>query len=198
MDIDPAMLARASHRWGQGRRGRGDGTLALVQADLLDVPLGPRFGLALLALNSLLLLADAGRQAGALRSLARHLRPDGLAVVDVWLPGPGDLAVYDGRLMLEWVRDDEPRAERVSKTGSATYDAVTGAIQLDAIFDAWPVDGGPVRRISRADRLRLVTATELVRMANDAGLEVEELAGDYDLTPFGVGAERLVLVGRLV
>lgn len=210
LDLDPRMLSRAADRWAE-RGGRsatrrrtgsraqpGRGSLDLVEADLVEADLGRRFGLVLLGLNSLLLLADAERQAAALVSIARHLRNDGLAVVDVWLPGPDDLALYDGRLILEWVRDDPQRGEQVAKQGSARYDPATAVVELTTLFDAWPAAGGPVRRVSRTDRLRLLGAGELVRLAVDAGLRVETLAGDYGLTPFGIGAERAVLVGALL
>jgi SAM-dependent methyltransferase len=197
VDTDEQMLERARRRWADASPADG-GRLELVSADLAAVELGPRFGLAILALNSLLLLGDADRQQAALRALARHLSPTGLAAVDVWLPGADDLALYDGRLIHEWTRADPETGEQVAKLGSAGHDAATGTVDLHAIFDAWPAAGGPVHRVARRDRLRLVGAEELVRLAAEAGLAVERLAADHDLTPFGPGAERAVLIGRLV
>jgi hypothetical protein len=46
----------------------------------------------------------------------------------------------------------------------------------------------------RTDRMRLVSADELRGFAEDAGLEVELVAGGYDLEPIGPGSERAVLV----
>ena len=46
--------------------------------------------------------------------------------------------------------------------------------------------------------MRLVGASELVRMAADAGLAVEMLAGDHQMSPFGPGVDRAILLGRLV
>ena len=219
VDIDEAMLARARRRWstvgspalasGRTRRtrsagGRGAsaqeerGKLELIAGDLFRVDLGPRFALVFLALNTLLLLGDGERQRAALRAIARHLRPGGFAAVDVWLPDPDDLAAYDGRLTMEWVRDDPERGERVMKSAAATYDVATETVELHSLFDAWPPDGGPLRRVARTDRMRLLTPSELVRLAREAALEVETLAGDHHLTPFGPGAERVVFVGRLV
>ncbi|CAN5599562.1 class I SAM-dependent methyltransferase [soil metagenome] len=198
LDIDPAMLRRARRRW-MGRREAkpGTGDLDLVEGDLLDARLGPRFALVILALNGLLVVGDPDGQAVALSTIARHLRPDGLAVLDVWLPSAEDLALYDGRVILEWLRHDSETGEQVAKLGSARHDSATATVELRAIFDAWPDAGGRVRRVAREDRLQLVGAAELVAMATRAGLVVEQLAGDYELSPFGPGAERAVLVGRL-
>jgi SAM-dependent methyltransferase len=199
---EPSAGARASATTaaGSARRGRrhSPGTLDLVEADLTTVRLRERFGLAILALNTLLLLERPERQLAALRSLAAHRRPDGLAVVDVWLPGPEDLAIYDGRLLLEWIRDDPDTGDRVTKLASARFDSATATVVLTQLFDASSPDGGSIRRTVRSDRLRLVGAHELVRMADDAGLAVEELAGDHRMGAFGPGDERVILVGRLV
>jgi SAM-dependent methyltransferase len=195
VDIDAAALARADAAW---QAANGSGRLELVEHDLVDVRLDTRFGVAILALNSLLLLGHASSQRDALVTLARHLQPGGLAVIDVWLPGPDDLVMYDGRTQLEWVRSDDERHERVAKSASARYDAATAVITLSAFYDAWPEEGGAVRRVARTDRIRLVGAAELERMAAEAGLEPRFLAGDYDMSPFGPGAERVVLVAGLV
>ena len=44
--------------------------------------------------------------------------------------------------------------------------------------------------------LRLVGADELTDFATTAGLEVETVAGDYDLEPLGPGGDRAILVAR--
>lgn len=198
VDVDPQMLARAEHRLVAVPTATEERAFELICADLLDAELGARYGLVFLGLNSLLLLGDAERQARTLAALARHVRTDGLVAVDVWLPGPEDLTLYDGRLVAEWTRRDPETDELVSKLVSAGHDAATGTLTLDVFYDVWPTGGGAVRRTWRRDRLRLVTADELVRMARDVGLEVEMLARDYGGTPFGPGADRVVLVGRLV
>ncbi|HEY7941952.1 MAG TPA: class I SAM-dependent methyltransferase [Candidatus Limnocylindrales bacterium] len=201
VDDDAAMLARAAVRWEQARptrHGRSRGGLELVQADLLEVDLGARFGLAFLALNSLFLMGTYERQVAAVRALARHLRPGGLALVDVWLPSADELSAYDARLALEWLRPDEDGRHHVAKLGSARLDTSAATVTLTTFFDRWATDGGLVERTARTDELRLVTAAELRAMAQAAGLGVEMLAGDYRMEPFGPGAERVLLLGRLV
>lgn len=203
VDLDAAMLSRAERR---GRRGTAEavddggrhGSLELIHGDLLAADLGARFSLAILALNSLFLLSRNEEQLGALRALARHLEPDGIAVVDVWIPSIEDLEAFDGRLLLEWIRDDAETGERVAKLASARHDAATRTTELTAIFDSWPDSGGPVRRVHRTDVLHHVSADELVALAERAGLRLETLAGDYAMTPFGPDASRAVLVAGLL
>ena len=194
VDVDPAMLDRARRR----ARSAGSGAtrrVTLVEADLvgLRLPEGATFGLAFIALNSLLVLPTRAAQGAALRTLADHLRPGGLAVVDIWIPDAEDLARFDGRVSLEWPRLDPETGAIVTKIGSAQHDAASAAVTLTTIFEEGG-QGAPAGRWVRRDRLRLVGADELRGFAEDAGLIVEALAGDYGLAPLGPGSERAILV----
>ncbi len=136
VDIDPAMLARAAEAVaGLGREAAA--RLHPVEADLIDLSLpdGARFRLAILALNSLLLLETRAAQAAAFEAMARHLEPGGLALVDVWLPSADELARYDGRLGLEYVRTDPDTGLLVTKTVAAQHEPATGHVVLTSIYE---------------------------------------------------------------
>ncbi|MFN8621603.1 MAG: class I SAM-dependent methyltransferase [Chloroflexota bacterium] len=197
LDLDPAMLGRSEAAWAARRGRRPAERLRHVEADIVAARLGERFPLVFIGLNSLLLL-DRDAQAACFRTMAAHLAPGGLAVVDVLLPDADDLALYDGRLQLEWVRTDPVTGEQVTKIASARHDAATATVDLVQIFEATPPAGGPVRRRLRQDRLHLVSARELVLLAEAAGLAVEGVMGDYQLSPLEPGAERAILLARLV
>jgi SAM-dependent methyltransferase len=192
VDLDPAMLERARAR---ADRTVGRDRLTLVEADMvgLRLPDAGRYGLAFIALNSLLLLPTRSAQRAAIRALADHLAPGGLAVVDVWLPDAEDLARFDGRITLEWPRLDPETGAIVTKIASAQHDAASASVTLTTIFEEGG-QGGPTRRWVRRDRLRLVSADELRGFAEDASLLVESLAGDYAMNPIGPGSERAILL----
>jgi SAM-dependent methyltransferase len=196
VDRDPAMLVRA--RAAADAAGDEAGArLELVEADItgLRLPSAGAFGLAFVALNTLLMLATRRAQRDALGTIATHIAPGGLAVVDVWLPDADDLARFDGRLILEYGRQDPATAAAVTKIGSAQHDAATQSVTLTTIYEE-SLPGTAPRRWLRRDVLRLVSADELRAMAEDAGLEVEVLGGGYDLEPLGPGSDRAVLVAR--
>jgi SAM-dependent methyltransferase len=194
VDLDPQMLARARSHLGAAGPGTGD-RLTLVEADLvgLRLPDAGRFGLAFIALNSLLILPTRAAQGAALRTMADHLAPGGLAVVDIWIPDAEDLARFDGRIMLEWPRLDPETGRIVTKVGSAQHDASSASVTMTTIFEEGG-QGEPARRWVRRDQLRLLSADQLRGFAEAAGLTVELLAGDYGLGPMGPGTERAILV----
>jgi SAM-dependent methyltransferase len=196
VDIDPAMLGRARRRAKAAGAAIG-GRIDFVEADMLglDLPSAGSFRLAIIALNSLFLLATRAAQREAFATMARHLASGGLAVVDIWLPDADDLARFDGRLILEYERRDPEANALVTKIAAAQHDAASGTVNLTSIYEEGDQGASPARYVRR-DALRLVSADELLDFAQSAGLEVETLAGGYDLEPLGAGSERAIIVAR--
>ncbi len=193
VDVDPAMLARA--RVAASAAGpRAARRLELVDADVDGYrhPRAGSFGLAFVALGSLLLMPGRAAQRRAFATLADHLAPGGVAAVDVPLLDADDLSRYDGRLTLDWARRG-PAGSVITKTSSARHDASTRTVALVSVFEEG-LPGRPAARTVRVDRLHLLDAVDLLEMAEAAGLRVEILAGDADLTPLAPGADRAILV----
>lgn len=203
VDLDPAMLARARRRADAAGSEVGD-HLTFVHADVVGLALEPdeegspprRFGLAFIALNSILLLPSRAAQRAAFRALADHLAPGGVAAVDTWLPDARDLARYDGRLHLEYHRPDPETGRWVTKSAAAQHDAATQTVALTSIYEEGD-PGEPASRWVRRDVVRLATAEELRSMAEAAGLSVELVAGGYDLEPLGPHDDRAIVIARM-
>ena len=195
IDRDTAMLERATRAWQAIEAATAGGELELVQADITDLHIDRRFTLVILAFNGLLLLDEREAQKNALGVIAEHLADDGRAVIDAWLPTPDDLALYDGRTILEWVRHDDDGEEWVAKTTAARYLSASHSAVVDTFFDAWR-QGEPTRRTHRRDRVSFIGVTELLALTDDAGLEPVVVAGDYDMSQLEDASERVVLVCR--
>lgn len=194
VDRDPAMLARA--RAAIERAGPDAASnLHIVEGEIvgLALPDAGSFGLAFIALNSIFLMGSRDGQRGALATLARHLAPGGIAVVDAWQPDADDLVRFDGRVMLEYVRDDPSSGLQVVKSSSAQYDPTSQVVELTTRYEEG-LAGQPAIRWVREDRLRLISADELAGLAADVGLQLETLAGSYDLDGIGPGSERVILL----
>lgn len=198
LDLDPAMLARARSRISEA--GVGD-HVQLVEGEMTDaasneaVVRGGPYQLAILALQSILILNTPEGQRAVVTAMARLLAPGGLAVIDTWLPTPADLVGFDGRLSFEWQRTDPETGHDVTKILAAWYDHVRRRVTLTTFFDEGEQGAAPVRW-TRTDPLRLVGVDELIGYAQDAGLEIERLAGDHDLGPLEPGSDRVVMVAR--
>jgi SAM-dependent methyltransferase len=194
VDLDPAMLDRARIRWVSAQQGAvTGGSLDLVRSDMTNLALEERFDLAILGFNSLLVLPDRQSQQQAVQVMCDHLTADGRAVIEVWLPSPEDLELYDGRLIEDWVRTDPATGERLAKLTSARLDRETSQATLDTFFDAW-LDGQPPRRTSRRDRVQFVTSADVLDMVESAGLQPQIVAGDYSMAASQPDDERIIVV----
>ena len=196
VDLDPAMLRRAARRAAAAGE-EVEGRVELVLGDVVSLELAGAgtFRLGIVALNSMLLLRTREAQAAAWAALATHLAPGGLAAVDAWLPDATDLARYDGRLHLEYLRRDAELGRWVAKTAAAQHDSATGTIALTTFFDEGEPGEAAVRWFRR-DVVRLTSADEQRALAEAAGLVVELVAGGYDLEPRGPHDDRLILLAR--
>jgi SAM-dependent methyltransferase len=200
LDNDDTMLERGRLAWVRARRRHGvpADQLRFIEADLTSFRSDQRFGLVILAQSGLLLMPDEAARLAALRTMRIHLRPGGLAVVDVAMPDAEELATWDGRLQLEWLRRDPDSGDLVAKLMSARLDPGSSSVTLTQIFDATPAMGGALTRVARVDTLGLVDTAELRSLAERAGLDDVRVEGDHLATPGGAGSHRAILLGRLV
>ena len=195
VDNDAQMLGRAAALWQRTSDRAPAGSLELVEADATTLRLKKRFGLVIVALNGLLLLDGRVAQLDLMKVAARHVKRRGLVVVDVWLPTPEDLVLYDARLVLDWVRDDEATGEHVAKTTSARYQPAARRAEITSFFDAWRDTEAP-RRTMRTDLINFLSADELVSLAEAAGLKLDQLSGEYEMGDFAADSDRVVMVYR--
>lgn len=195
VDRNPGMLDRARSAWSARNTEAGGGSLDLVLADMTTVALKERFGLVILAFNGLLLLPDRKAQEQVVRTIAAQLEPDGRAIIDIWLPAPEDLALYDGRVINDWVREDPDTGNWVAKTVSACYSPASATASVDTFFDEWRQTETP-RRTHRRDEINFISASELLSLVDRADLDAQIVAGDHDMTELAPDSDRLVLVAR--
>ena len=197
VDVDPAMLERAGRRAAAAgrpavrrldarrsrpaRSGSGRGRLLSAGVHRLELALPAR---------------DARRPAARPPRLARHLAPGGLAVVDVWLPEPSDLARFDGRVILEYVRLEPETGHEVTKLATARYDPDERRRGPDR-----DLRGGRARRPrpsagSDGTPCAWSARTSFERSPRTPASSSRRSAASYELEPLGPGSERAILVAR--
>jgi SAM-dependent methyltransferase len=198
IDNDPAMLARAGAEWERSRGSIERDRFSIHEGDFFTFRSSERFDLAFLAVNTFLLADDDAARAAVLETMRAHLQPGGVAAIEVSTPDEAELATFDGRLQLEWLRRDPETGDEVAKLVSARYDPESSTVALYQVFEWTAHLGGTLSRVSRSDVLHLLTAERLARLAERAGFGQVRLWGDHLLTPYGPGSHRAILEARLV
>jgi SAM-dependent methyltransferase len=196
VDHDRAMLARARKAWDTARGSIARDRLRLVAQDFRAFRSAERFSMAFMAVNTFLLAEDEAARMALLGLMRDHLEPGGRAVIDASTPDEVELATFDGRLQLEWSRQDPETGDEVAKVMSARHDPEAGTVTLTQLYEWTPAHGGPVSRVTRTDTVHLVSADQLGQLARRAGFGRVDLWEDHLLTPHGPGSHRVILVAR--
>ncbi len=126
-----AMLDRAWARWDLVRGPVERERLSLYEDDFTAFRASERFAMVFIAVNTFLLTDDDPARVALLRAMREQLQPGGIAVIEVSTPGDDELADFDGRLQLEWLRHEPASGDLVAKLVSARHDA--GDLQGDAL-----------------------------------------------------------------
>ena len=190
-DISPAMVALARdklHTAGAGLHAR------VEVGDICSIRLPERFALAIVAMNSFMHLPTWEAQRDALRTLADHLRPGGLLLLDLFNPDPHELIADEGVLVHAKNFTSSSGAE-VQKWVLRRSDFAAQTHFVEFVYDQIGPD-----RLLRRDVLpftmRWVYRFELELLLEQAGFVLEGLFGSYDLDDFTSGSDRLIAVAR--
>jgi SAM-dependent methyltransferase len=192
LDLSPAMCARAGDLAAKDAVG-----LTVVQADMRDFSLPGRFDLAITMLNSLCHLLTLDDLLQHLASVARHVAPGGLYVIE--LAHPADFFAAERRTSSEWTSEVDGGTVSVRWGGGKDeIDPVT-QITREHVSVTYHKRGGAVRTVTDVVPNRFWTATELtaaVRLAG--GFAVVASYGDFDAdTPVeAADAWRMIVVLR--
>lgn len=186
VDLSLEMLRRARDRLGALPSTR------LVVADMRSLRLATRFGLVAAANDPFSHLRRDADRDRALRTAAAHLEGGGRLLLDaLWLPA-------------------ETRREAESEHGRVVERTVDGDAEVPAlrVREEWRCDPEGQRCTVRFQyrtgegeeealfRGRHWTREEVARRLPAAGLEVEELWGDYDRSPWDEDSPHLIVLAR--
>jgi SAM-dependent methyltransferase len=192
LDLSAAMCARAREL------AAADATrLTVVQADMRDFSLSRQFDLVITMLNSLCHLLTLDDLLRHLASVARHLSPGSLYIIE--LAHPADFFGAERRTSSEWSSEVDGGTVRVRwGGGSDEIDPIT-QITREHVSVTYRKRGGAVRTVTDVVPNRFWTATELtaaIRLAG--GFAVAASYGDFgaDTPVEAADAWRMILVLR--
>lgn len=192
IDDDDAMLEQAQANGGaQGVHG-----IRLERADMRDFTLDQSFGLIYAGMGAFHHLLTRDDQRACLRCVAEHLSPDGIFVCDLrpllfedWETGEAAPLLHD------WTRYVADFDATVTKLRTESADADSQIKRITVFYDVSPT-GGPLHRITKEVDLRFTTRYEMEELLHSAGLIVDQMYGDFDLSPFDGDSEYMITVAR--
>ncbi len=184
VDLSAAMLDVARAR-------AGDLPATWLLADIRRLRLRGRFDVVCAPLGTLQHMETPDDFVEALGTMARHLAPGGVAVVDVESPAPEDFDPRPQPQIEHWTKPWQ--GGTVSKVVSVAAIPMLGTKEITWHFDVADRQGR-LTRVTTQFNLRTYTPSEIDLAARLAGLRVIARFADYAFTPYHDGAERLVVL----
>ncbi len=180
IELSHAMIARL-------REKVSDDRIPVVQGDMTDATAGEDFTLAFLVFNTIANLLTQDDQVCCFQNAARHLKPGGCFVVELWVPQLRSLPPGHGATV------------EVSQPGYLlvdTYDVVEQHVVSHHVTFDPEVAGDREARIGRTPH-RYVWPSELNLMGRIAGFTLESRWADWDRSAFTAESRSHVSVYRL-
>jgi SAM-dependent methyltransferase len=167
----------------------------LIQQRIEHLQLENQFRMIIVGLDSFGLLLTRDAQLAALRAAREHATHDGRLVLDLAngnLRGanePGEELLHD--LTLPDPDTGRPITKFILRRPRPSE-------QLDELMFFYDEqdERGYLRRSMVELKLRWFTRFELELLLQTAGWQMDEVYGDYDLTPFGGASDRLIVLAR--
>ena len=187
LDCSPPMLGRL-----RSRATVEGSLLRMVVGDMRSFDLDEQFHLVFCAFSSFEQLLTSDDQLTCLRSIARHLTPDGRFVAELrsltaidWDPEP--------TLLYEWTKPDPATGELVTKLRSQAASAARQVTVDTVFFDRVKADG-TIRRRQIEVAMRAIGRYEIEFLLQTAGLRLADVYGDTDLSPYTDASDRMIIV----
>jgi SAM-dependent methyltransferase len=190
IDSSAAMLERARLRL--SRLGL---TATLEQQRLERLQLDGKFRTIVLGLDSFGLLLKRDDQLNALRAARQHATHDGRLVLDVANGNLRGASEPPEELLHDLTLPDPDTGRPITKFILRRPRAAEQLDELMFFYDEQD-ERGYLKRSMVDLKLRWFTRFELELLLQNAGWRVEEEYGDYDLSPYGEGSERLIVLAR--
>lgn len=173
-----------------------DGSVNLIEGDFTSEELAPNgtFGVAIIALDSLLHASTLETQLDVLKRAWNALDPRGQLIVDILHPTPARLTAMDGGMTFAgtWSMDD---GSRLDKVVAQSIDAAGQLIQNEIWYEVTS-PAGIVKRTRTAFVQRWIGSGELLLMLQLAGFQDWRVYGSYDLDPLDAHSDRLIVAAE--
>lgn len=169
--------------------------LALHWMDMRDWRLQKKFALILCPFSAFTYLVEEEDQARALQIILDHLEPDGLFILDCFVPHYEDLALPDGHVYYDYCRQLEngmvlERRKTIKKDLTRQLNLVCRTYRFMA------PDGSLMKTITTEETIRYRFHAELALLMQHHGFQIVEEYGDFEGHAYEYSSATVVFICR--
>ncbi len=166
----------------------------LIQGDMKDFNLHKEFNLIFIAFRSFQCLVNKYEQEKCLHMLRRHLKNNGILIIDLFAPrhdylAKGHLSIYLGTFL------DEVNGVTVTRRTEATYDLAAQTVSNDWYY-SWTDQHGDFHQLLWKFTLSYLFRYEAELLFEKCGFQVETVYGGFDKSPYDYYSGEQIFVCR--
>lgn len=192
IEIEPAMIERARRKLDTfPQRSR----VTFHHGDALTLPLDQTFGMAIIPYNTLMHFLSLEEQRTLLTRIHTWLHPGGLLVIDLPNAGESFAAQDTEAITLERTFIDQDTGDLVMQQSSSRLDRAEQLMYVTWIYDAIGPDGALKRTIVPVV-IYYFFLREITLLLESCGLSIDAVMGDFDGSPYGDGAPRMLIIAK--
>ena len=170
--------------------------LVVAEMDICALGLRKRFSRILCPFSTFTYLVDLVERRCALEAIRELLKPDGLLLLDVFIPSSEVAALRDDHVFFDY---DRPREDgtRLVRTKMICKDIEPGVNLITRLYRMLGSDGEELRRLTTGEQIRYYFPDDLVSVLSLRGLEVLSVTGDFGEGRCGPDTKVAVYAARL-
>ena len=194
IDNSDTMLAIAQEKLAQ-EAAPVQARITLVEGEMTQVNVDGRFALIIIPYNTLLHLKPTQINQ-TFSSLRKHLATNGRLYIDLINPFAIAHTPNDRMLTLEQSFTDPATGHTVLQFASNWLDDVAQILHVTWLYDATPLQGGPIHRTISQFSYHYLYPHQLEMRLQQTGFHIETMWGSYDRMPFSEESDRLILIAK--
>jgi ubiquinone/menaquinone biosynthesis C-methylase UbiE len=190
IDLNQKMLAIACEKLAK-EHAEVRKRVKLVEADMRNFRLKERFSLATIPFNAFLHMLTVEDQEATLKSIHKHLKPNGRLIIYVFNP---DLTRIQNVVRLEKVK--QVKDQVIMRFATQSFDFPNQTTTVQWIYDFVKSDGSVKRHVLSPLKLRYLFYDEMRQLLARTGYETETVYGDEKKAPFQSNSRLMIFVAR--
>jgi SAM-dependent methyltransferase len=193
IELDPDMLEYA--RQMMARVPAGKPTARLIEADMRTFELGTYFDRVLIPFNTLFCLQNNEEVRATFSRIARHLRPGGKMILDVYHVEAEDLGDEPFEEPKEFLATVDGHGLLAEVYEGGGWDPATQQVRVEYEFHLETPEGEKI--VPQVIHHHYLFPDQLRELLDSTGFEIERWDGDFQGSSFGEDSTQLVVVARL-
>jgi SAM-dependent methyltransferase len=168
--------------------------ISFLIGDMREFSLGRTFPIIIVPFRSFLALLNVPDQRSCLESIKSHLAPDGILILDIFVPDLDTLTEVSATPAHAWDVTQSETGSRLIVWDQSTFDNHNQVIDARMIIDEVSQSGQVLGRVYQDFQIRYIHRFEIHHLLEVCGLRILAEYGEFDYSPLEPSSSEMVIM----